>query len=340
MPLKIFHALLIVSGMVLLSCSAQKINGPQKSVSDNGFNNQTTENNLSEVLNFVSGTVKKLDCIAFYKSYTFPQGNSIMPGNITDSVLKKASVGTTVSNQSVTGTATLIYYQDNLAGLLTCAHVVNFPDTIIVRYNNGLGPIMVISIKVEQQNYVRDLPLGGDVEVVAVDKKNDLALLMKKTGEHHEVVRVLNCPVGESRELDWGTKVYVMGYPLGKLMVTRAMVSKPARNTGRFLTDALYNRGISGSPVLTLHQGVPGFEFVGLACSASARDISYVKPGKEHLEYINPDEAYTGELFATHKKMINYGVTYNITTEAILDFLSTNRETITEAGLNPAMFFK
>jgi len=331
---RLFHTLPILSGLILLSCSAQKITEQENPTPDSEF----AGDRLSENLDFVSGTVKKLDCIAFYRSYTFPKGNIIKPDHINDSVLKKASVGNVVSNQSVTGTATVIYYQDDLAGMLTCAHVVDFPDTVIVRYNNGEGAIQAISIKARQQNYVRDL--GSDVEVVAIDRKNDLALLMKKQDEHQSAVRVLNFPVGKSKELSWGTKVYVMGYPLGKLMVTRAIVSKPSGNTGRFLTDALYNRGISGSPVLAFGNGAQNFEFVGLACSASARDINYVKPGKVPPEFINPDEAYTGELFTGHKKTINYGVTYNITTEAILDFLTANGETISESGFKPDLFFK
>jgi len=135
--------------------------------------------------------------------------------------------------------------------------------------------------------------------------------------------------------------VYVMGYPVGQLMVTRALVSKPDKaKKGRFLTDALYNRGISGSPVFAIRDGVPNFELVGMASSASASQVYYVKPGKNVPEYINPEEPFTGDLYVDQYKDIKYGVTFNVSIEAITGFLKDNRTLLTDKGYNAELFFK
>jgi len=297
--------------------------------------------NLSTELNFLSTTVQKLDVIAFYRTYVFSVHNTIGLDNINDSVLNTLAITSQVSNQSVMGTATVIYYNQNIVGMLTCAHVVDFPDTIVLAYNQGEGPLKAVSIKIKQQNYVNALPFGKDVEVVVSDRKLDIALLKKELVETKDFLPVMNYPAGKKSDMDWGTPVYVMGFPLGKLMVTRGIVSKRSGSGNRFLTDALYNRGISGSPVITLQSGYPRVtKWVGIASSAAAQKIYYLKPGKNTIEFVDMDEPYAGEIYTDMKKVVSYGVTYNITSQAILDFLKKNKDKIIEAGFDPELFFK
>jgi hypothetical protein len=132
-----------------------------------------------------------------------------------------------------------------------------------------------------------------------------------------------------------------MGYPLGQLMVTRAIVSNPDKaNKGRFLTDALYNRGISGSPVLAIRDGVPNFEWVGMATSAAAQQIYYIKPGDNAPQYINPEAVYIDELFVDKYRSINYGVTFNVSIESIVTLIRRNSSLLERKGYNPDRFFK
>ena len=322
-------------------CSTQQqVEHQQIPEIDNKYDSEFPVKSISKQLDFVSGTIKKLDCLAFYMSYVFPADNTVDKNNITTETLLEQSVSNTITNESVTGTATVIYYDGKKVGLLTCAHVVNFPDTIITRYDNGDGPIEILSIKVKQQNFVKDLPEGEDVEVVATNPKDDIAFLLKKLDEHILFPEVLDYPIGNTKDLEWGSIVYVMGFPLGNKMVTRAIVSNPGKsNKNRFLTDALYNRGISGAPVLAIRDGVPNLEWVGMACSASAQKMYYLKPGNETPQYINPDEAYTGELFMDYKKTINYGVTFHVTIESVIDFLNDNRNLLESKGVDAKLLF-
>jgi len=333
----IFHIVLLLT-LGLWSCSTKKI---AKEQPEEITAKKTPEQYLSRELSYVSKTVQKLESVAFYRSYVFSPRNTVELSKINDSILEVHAISNHVSNQSVSGTATVIYFDGSIVGMLTCAHVVDFPDTIVVGYNHGRGPIKALSVKVRQKNYVNGLPLGDDVEVIAIDRKLDIAFMKKRLYDAKENIPVLKYPAAKDKDLDWGMQVYVMGYPLGRLMVTRGIVSKPSGSTGRFLTDALYNRGISGSPVITVGSGnPPDVRWLGIASSAAAQKISYVKPEKNTIEFINTDESYSGELYLDRKKIINYGVTYNITSEAVLDFLMKNDDKIRAAGFNPESFFK
>lgn len=308
---------------------------------DNLYDSEFPDKTVSNALDFVSETVKKLDCLVFYETHVFPDNNTLDINKLSDSLILANSIARSITNESVTGTAAVIYYDGIRVGLLTCAHVIDFVDTLVTRYDGGTGPIETLSIKIRQQNYVKDLPEGDDIEVLILDSDKDIAILGKKLDDHTLRPRVLNYPVGNTKDLEWGSIVYVMGYPLGHLMVTRAIVSNPDRaNKGRFLTDALYNRGISGSPVLSIRDGAPNFEWVGMATSAAAQRIYFLKPGKTDPEYINPEEEYTDELYVDHYRSINYGVTYNISIEAITSLLRKNSNFLYEEGYILKMFFK
>jgi hypothetical protein len=335
---------LIVTFLIIGCSTTSNLEPPptmEETPSDNKYDSEFPDKAVSKELNFVSKTVKKLDCLVFYESHIFPPENSLDIDKLSDSLIRKVSVGKTVTNESVTGTAVVVYNDGNKIALLTCAHVVDFPDTLLTRYDDGKGAIETLSVKIRQQNYVKGLPEGEDIEILIKDDERDIAFLGKVLKESNLGQQVLNYPLGNTRDLEWGSIVYVMGYPLGNLMVTRAIVSNPTRSSKtRFLTDALYNRGISGSPVLAIRDGVPNFEWVGMATSSAAQRIYYVKPGKKDPEYINPEARYTDDLYVDHHRVINYGVTFNVTIEAITGLLRKNSHILIRKGYNPELFFK
>lgn len=335
--------LIICLLMVLAGCRTNSVidqPATEKKTADNKYDSEFPDRAVAGELEFISGTVKKLDCLVFYKTYIFSRESGMEVQKLTDSLLEAKAAGSTVINESVTGTAVVAYYDGTRVAMITCAHVIDFPDTLMTKYD-GDGPLETLSVKIRQQNFVKDLPEGDDIEVLLVDTEKDIALLGKRLDEHTGRPSVLNYPIGNTRDLEWGSVVYVMGYPLGQLMATRAIVSNPDKaNRGRFLTDALYNRGISGSPVLAIRDGVPNFEWVGMAASSAASRIYFVKPGKKDPDYINPEEKYTGELFVDQHRSINYGVTYNVSIEAITSLIRKNASRLADRGYNPEQFFK
>ena len=325
--------------LILFSCTTQQLEQQHFPIADGRYDSEFPIQNVSDELDYLSTTVRKLDCLVFYMTYVFPPVNPLDKNKLTEAKLKEYSVDEDVTNESVSGTATIVYFDGKQVGLLTCAHVVDFPDTLFNYYTEG--SIQSISIKLKQQNFVSGLPDGEEVEVIVIDKKKDIALLRKVVSTPSPQPAVLKYAIGKTKDLEWGTVVYAMGYPLGNLMVTRAIVSNPDKaGSGMFLTDALYNHGISGAPVLALRDGIPNFEWVGMASSSSAESIHYLKPAEDIPQFISPNSPYSAEVFIEHKKSINYGVTYSVSIEEIVKFLSVNKKIIQQEGFNPELFFR
>jgi hypothetical protein len=158
---------------------------------------------------------------------------------------------------------------------------------------------------------------------------------------HDENINVLNFPAGKSRDLEWGSIVYVMGYPQGYKMVTQAMVSNPEGSSrDRFITDALYNRGISGSPVLAIRDGIPNLEIVGMATSAMADKLLFTRPPENVSNVVNPEEPYSGELFVDHVHHIKYGVTFNTSIDAIQKFFRKYADELEKYEVNKELLFQ
>lgn len=308
---------------------------------DSKYDSEYPTMSISKELDIISRTVKKLDVIAFYETYYFPENSNIKSTDINDSVLRVYRKSKVISHESVSGTASVIYNRSNMIGLLTCSHVIDFNDTIYSFYDEKNDIIQAVAIKIKQQNHISGLPAGDPIEIVARDDKKDIALLLKRSDFDDISLKVLNFPVGKTKDLQWGSIVYIMGYPLGNLMVTRAIASLSEKmKSGIFATDALYNHGISGSPVFAIRDGAPNFELVGMASSAAAQTTRILEPDKDVAGDINFKTLYNGPLFVDKTKLINYGVTYSVTIDEIITFIHSNEKALTEIGFNKDDFFR
>ncbi|HEY9113953.1 MAG TPA: serine protease [Bacteroidales bacterium] len=324
-----------------MSCSRQPINLNTAIVADNKYDSEFPQQSVSKELTYVSNTVKKIDCLVFYMNYVFPPGNNIDRVQLNDSIVRFASIANEVTNESVTGTSTVIYQDTKQIGLITCAHVIDFPDSLFSYYPEDIGGLRVLAVKIKHQIFVAGLSQGEEVSIVIEDTKKDIAILKKVLETQNEGINVLNLPVGNTKDLDWGSVVYIVGYPLGNLMVTNAIVSNPKKaDNGTFLTNALYNRGISGSPVLSIRDGNSNFELVGMASSASAQTIQFLRPEKDVPPQTNADGTYSGKLFPDQKKDINYGVTYSVSIEEITGLIKNNKSLLEKEGFQYDLFFK
>lgn len=249
----------------------------------------------------------KVFCNVFYRSYYFSLGRGITKNQITQDVLKKSD-GVTELKNSVSGTGTIIYYRDNRIAILTCAHVVTKPDTNISFYDSkissGKNIIQTISIKQKQDVLVYGMPEDGTFETLLIDSQNDIAILSKELKRPAELkISSLNYPFGRAKELQWGSFVYVIGFPMGYKIVTKGIVSQPDRDKrGAFLSDAFFNPGLSGEILLAIRDGVPNFEVVGITASAAAETETILIPKRNH----DDDETVPrdGQIFVDHKKTL------------------------------------
>ncbi len=330
-----------LAALILSGCTAQHPTSTIGELANGRYDSEFPAISISESLDNISGSVKKIDCLAFYATYSFNSDDQVTRGSVTDELLASFENRKVISNESVSGTATTIYHQNNLVGMLTCAHVVDFPDTIFSWIDDDSKRLSSVSILVKRQIFVVELPEGEPVEVVAMDKERDIALIMRRFKSDQSYVKVLQYPIGKTSLFEWGSVVYIVGYPLGNLMVTRALVSNPNKTSGgQFLTDALFNRGISGSPVFAIKDGVPNLEWVGMAAATSAFDLTMLKPEKEVENKPITNYPYQGSLYLEKMKMINYGVTYSVSIEEIVTFIRRNGQLLSRKGFDVNGFFQ
>ena len=320
--------------IVMVSCKTNETL-TDNSEMDNSYASGFPNKNIYDQLDKVAKTIKRIECLTFYKSYVLSKDNPLKEGELTKQNLKKYAVADEITHVSVSGTATIIYYNGDRVGILSCAHVVDFADTIYNWEDEEQTKLYSVAIKLRQKIYVSGLPSGKDIQIVTMDKKNDIVLLKKELDSDQEKPNVFNIKKGNPEDLEWGTLVYIMGYPSGDLMITRAIVSNPGKvKRGTFLTDAVYNRGISGAPVFAYRKGSRDFEWVGMAKSSSVDKFYYLKPDKEHMEPGSAEQLYSGSDFIGQYTNIKYGVAYSVTVDAIVSFLKSHKEQIEKAGID------
>ncbi|MEA3496071.1 MAG: serine protease [Bacteroidota bacterium] len=345
----LFGMILLIVFLFLLSnnCSNKTYNKIYPTLSDGKYDSEFPYRNCSTQLQDIIKSVKKIICTAEYTSYVFLKEKKISINDLSKEVIEANSIKKEISIKSKSGTATIISASMNHVALLTCSHISSFPDTIITYYaplySGAKKYIFSLSIKTGQKQYGVDIPGSGELSILAIDEKNDIAVLGCKIDIESTVhpPKVFNYKFGNSKDLEWGSFVYIIGYPKGRKMITRGIVSSPNRdNSGSFLIDALFNEGISGGMILAIRDGVPNFEFVGIAKSVSIDTKYILRPFQSGYEYSNPNIPYQGE-FCVHKDSeINYGITYAVSNELIRLFFKKNKEKFQQAGYDFSSIFK
>ncbi len=343
--IRLFFLMLFLC-LTIYSCRKTAFQVVYPTLNDGRYDSEFPYRNSSEELDEISKSVKKIYCLVEYDRYHFNYEQNITIKNVKDIKLRKAAVNKGFFSESVHGSATIVKNENNHIVVLTCAHIVDYPDTIFSYFldeqNNQTSILESVSVKRKQSNFIRELPGNGDLEIILADETLDVAFLGNTFAENNLSKNpVFNYPVGEPQDLEWGNFVYIMGFPAGYQMVTRGIVSNPkVNNKGEFLIDALFNQGISGGIVLAVRDGVPNFELVGIAKSVSASYKNVLKPVNEsHQEMYNPNIPYEDELFVKVEKQINYGITFTISIAEIRNLYYLNRGIFTARGANLDGFF-
>ena len=268
--------------------------------------------------------------MASYKTYYFERDDSVQLSNVTKGFLELHDGSVTFQSQTVAGTCTVIYNENNRIALLTCAHVVDFADTMITRYRGAdfrPSPFLrSIAFKTNQLMFLNEVGGGISVDILAFDRVADLAILGQRLEPSRTIFApVFRYPIGKSRELEWGSFVYLFGYPGGYRMVTKGIVSLPRTAQGSFLVDAVVSPGASGSIALAIRDGVPNFELVGMVKMVPGQTSYLLTPSRTQQWEYDPEEPYHGETFVQRKSEIQQGIAIAIPTETIIEFVENNR---------------
>ena len=289
----------------------------------------------------IEQTVKLITNLSFYQAYDFPYASKVKYSDLTEDVINSKSNKRYIVKQPASGTATLIAQNLNKIALLTCEHIISAPDTLINYYTekNGDRTLYIQNIAVKTRESINIITMSGleHIQILASDLKLDIAIVEAVLNPMPILpVPVFTYKMGHAEELNWGTFVYIIGFPYGKKMISTGVVSSPNRDKQKsFIVDATMNRGISGGLILALRDGPPNFELVGIASALSAEREYILRPDEDFMESdIDFGRPYEGEIIIDKQMKINYGITYAISIDAIQNFIEKNRQIITEEGFS------
>ncbi len=338
--------LFLVVMILAIACTRQTIKTVYPTLSDGRYDSEFPYKACSEQLAGIARTVKKLNCYTEYEVFIFSENAKMTSAKLKTQNPAILAIQVNKTHEAQAGTATLIQYNENQAVLLTCQHILDYPDTII-SFFDLIAPgseryIYSLSVKKSQHNIVRDFSVQTDFGIIAKDSESDIALIGAKITKMDPEMKTMAYPLGQSKNLEWGSFVYAIGYPLGQQMITKGIVSSPDFDgKGSFIIDAVFNTGFSGGLILAIKDGVPNFEIVGLGRSASANYEYYLKPAKERHEIVyNPNLPYEDDIYVSLKKEVNYGITHIISTEKLMMFYKEHKQSIINQGYDLSEFFK
>jgi len=314
---------------------------------------------VAKYLTEISESVHLLSVLAFYQSYHFERDANIRKEDLLYVDLDEKAADKLVFEQPASGTASLIYFDKKRIAFLTCAHIVQFPDTVINYYRNSdneeTNIVKSFIYKVRQTNNVINQPVAYDFQILAVDQTNDIAIIGKKaiTGTEFRLdtemdkktrppLLVLDTPLGKASDLQFSTFVYIIGFPQAKKMVSTAIVSSPDYDRqNSFILDATLQKGISGGLVLAIRDGVPNFEVVGITKAISGRtEYSLAPYRKAQLSEWDLYKPYKGEIYLEKRDLAEPGMTFAVGIETILEFIKKNESALLNAGYLSENFFK
>lgn len=327
----------IFISLLLFACSTVSYKEMYPILADGKYDSEFPYKGASDELKEISSTVQRIHSSVFYKTYTFDENSNLTSEDLKNTSLRSVAISEGYADQSNSGTGTVIYFNEGKVGILTCAHVVEFADTIISYFSDSEGSftkyIQVIFIKESQSIYAAGFPEGSEFELLVSDKKSDLAII----GKDYKILSdlrfpVFNYPIGKGKELDWGSFVYIFGYPIHQQMVTKAIVSNPNRDEfGSFLVDAVVNNGMSGGIVLAIRDGVPNFEMVGMIQWVPEEEENILVPkALKNNERYNPIVPYKGGEYVKRFSSIRYGIARVISAEKISSFIKENASILNE----------
>ncbi len=313
---------------------------------------------VSEALERAAASAVRILVQRSYETYLFAEDNAPTTLQLESpgSDVRVLAVDTVSSRETTVSTGVVIASSPRRLTILTTDHSTHFPDTTVNYFGAegrgaGLEPdqraIERISIKTRQENVVSGPRYVDPFEILARNQAEDLALIGVTFADEIEPcvgVRLLEpcvesdlppsmLPAGDPQRLSLGSLVYIIGHPAGTEMVTHGMVSE--RDRGRnasFLTDGLWNEGMSGSPILAIRGDVGGLEWVGIARAAAAR-TEYRVVAEEWAERSqDPRRPYEGPIYLQPAQEIRYGITFSVPMTVIRRFLDEQRTLMRDQG--------
>ncbi|HDQ46144.1 MAG TPA: serine protease [bacterium] len=323
--------------LCLAACTRTIRHAAYPTLRDGKYDTEFPYRNASGELGEITRSVVRILSMTRYDDYLFTKADALPPGQIDPESLKKA-YKIRFSQTTVGGTATILAYTERKVLLLSCAHIFRKPDTTQTYFRDektGLPfYIQCVSVKRGQDISSTDLKEHGPTRLLVRDDEADVALIVKTFDRPPSVpVPVIGYPIGRAADLEWGSFVYLAGYPKGRQVITKGLVSGPSpRGDQPFLVDALFNRGFSGGLILAIRDGVPNFEIVGMATSSYSDNENILVPETD-IGY-DAQTPYEGPVYVRYRENINYGLSIAVPAESIVGVLRKHKTLLEREGFD------
>lgn len=329
------QSLYFAAVLACLSCSSTSNVTPVFQPGDDSYASAYPTQNISDKITTIQQSVQRIISTVQYRVYTL-DGNRITYDELLNSGIESVGKKGDETSQSNAGTAISILRNNEYTIFITAYHVIASPDTLYSfkkgTTNRNDALLQSVSIKSDEDLYLIDRALLFTLDVIAVNPEKDLALLVADN-KYKFLAPPLAIQTGTAKNLGWGSVIYVLGYPLGNPMITSGLVSSPDYDgNGTFLTDALFNHGISGGIIIASNDLYQSFEWVGMSSTASVQKHSFLVPNPVENIFYNDFDIYTDTAFVDKMNFINYGVAKAISIESILQFVFNNEEKLNKYG--------
>ena len=285
----------------------------------------------STLLDAAINSTYLINTVSYYTQYFLPEDKIWSREDLSRVNFSKFAKDQKVITRPSSGTGIMVSRQNEKVVFLTSAHLFDLPDTIFISMNkNDSSNLSSVLIRSKFEIFLPDVVLNKDLKVVAIDHEKDLSLLLGEADIANVKLKVFPFKLGDPTRLDWGNEVYIFGYPQGFHMMTRGLVSKPFKyRPNDFAVDAMFNRGMSGAPILYYDNNENDFQLMGLGRSVSAETYSILSPEEQiENEAAQLKIKYSGELYTDEITIVNQGVSFSVSATAVKQFLDKNRELV------------
>lgn len=281
----------------------------------------------------IQRSVLKVACSAYYENFYYNK-----PTVSTDSIsLDKLQFKRQYTTNSVSGTALILQRSVKKLLLLSCYHIFNFQDSIKVYYPDNAGnptkDLYSLSVLFDMRIFVTHKNSARSLgKLLSSDSRNDLALFETDTGENTLFENALLSKIDAKDKLEFGKKVYLIGFPKGFLFITEGLIN-PSPIKNRFLISAPFNHGFSGGVVIAFDENSSDYSCIGIANSMPYDSDLVLTPSNEIAEpekYFN--FPYNDDIFIKEIKNINYGITFAIKGSVIYNFIKEEQEKLKLMG--------
>ncbi|MDX1740101.1 MAG: hypothetical protein R3178_02365, partial [Rhodothermales bacterium] len=190
-------------------------------VSDGRYDTPLSFAGADDVFERAFAAIHFLNSVAFYRELTFPPEADVQRGDLAKDRVEDFAVSARMYHRTASGTATVVLRSPERIALVTSAHVVAFPDTVVTFYQDDEDrrSVRSLAIKVRQTNYVPDVQGADKMNILVLDEKRDVAVLGQLVPDLPAgLAPAIDFPAGTVEDLRWGSEVFVFGYPAGTRM--------------------------------------------------------------------------------------------------------------------------